>query len=373
VGVGVIMRYLTRDRVRKMQFFGIAFEDMDLESLKKEWGNCEYPLDVYEVFYREVEEHKEDMTKLLPESLKNKIFNEKGDVRKDSLNEGLYKELVVYNQEAKTEWEKACRAVHDEEKRIRRNLSEPIKKLIKLNMHDEKAASISLEGEKLIIELENHSWGKPLLIFKGVGKPHILIEAYPAWWLYNELFKLDNGKYEYNILFEQGEASIVFEDFEIQAKTKQFLSGIIDDFSPEAFFREVSNCIGEKERFAGRNSLSKLEKEIALLNEFLTSLIYDSISPKFGFEEGGFKVIEAFPKYKLDKIIDLLSITGPKYLHRITMEAKVVFEETCSREKSDKIIGLDDRIKRRYRTKQGKTGEIFAAFTDYIKAYRDKF
>jgi len=211
-------------------------------------------------------------------------------------------------------------------------------------------------------------------------------------------------------LFNQGEISIVFTDFEIHTKIKKYLSNIIEDFSPEAvkikldevvkqsikrdgnrpneetisyltnellgdtgFFQRVSECIGYKEHFAGRNSLNKVEKDISLLNEFLSNLIYDSVSAKSGFRNGGFHNIETYPKSKIDKIIRLLSKVGPKYLYRITMEAKNIFEETCEEEKTQKIKRLNARIKRRYRNSHGNADEIFVSFTNNIKANKDNF
>jgi hypothetical protein len=93
------MRCLTRDMQRKMQFFSFAFEGMDLLSLIEEWSKCEHPLDVYEVFYQDAAQHKEDMIRLLPEHLKSRIFNGDGSIKKDILNEDLYRELVHYRQE----------------------------------------------------------------------------------------------------------------------------------------------------------------------------------------------------------------------------------------------------------------------------------
>jgi len=405
------MRYLTRDMERKMQFFGIAFESIDLHSLIEEWGNSEHPLDVYKVYYENIEEHKEDMLKLLPKDLKNKIFNNDGSIKKDVLNDELYRELVAYKKDFSNEWEKACLTVVEEEKKVSKTLPKSIKGLKKLHMHDERVTAIYFkENNKLIIELEEHIWGKPLLIFKGVEKAEILNELYPAWWIYNELFGLENGKYEFNVLFNQGEVSIVFTDFEICTKTKKYLLNIIEDFSPEAikikldefvkesnerdgsapneetisyltnelfgdagFFQNVSQCIGYKAHFAGINSLNKIEKEIDLINEFISNLIYDSVSAKSGFSKGGFHKIETYPKWKIDKIIKLLSKMGPKYLYRITMEAKNIFEETSEEERVQKIKRLNARIKRRYRHPRGSADEIFAAFTNYIKANKDDF
>lgn len=405
------MRYLTRDMQMKMQFFGIAFEGTDLHSLINKWGSSEYSLDVYEIYYNNIEENKDAMLRLLPKDLKNKIFNSDGSIKKDALNDELYRELVAYKKEFSNEWEKSCFKVVEEEKRIRKTLPKSIKKLKNLHMHDESVAAIYFEdNNKFVVELEERIWGKPLLIFKGVEKADILNELYPAWWLYDELFGLESGKYEFNVLFNQGEISIVFTDFEIHTKIKKYLSNINEDFSPESvkikldevvnqfierdgnipneetisfltnellgdtgFFQKVSECIGYKEHFVGRNSLNKVEKDISLLNEFLSDLIYDSVSTKSGFRNGGFHNIETYPKSKIDKIIRLLSKVGPKYLYRITMEAKNIFEETCEEEKTQKIKRLNARIKRRYRNSHRNADEIFTSFTKYIKANKDNF
>jgi hypothetical protein len=405
------MRYLTRDMQMKMQFFGIAFEGIDLHSLIEEECNSEYPLDVYGIYYNDIEENKQNMRRLLPNDLKNKIFNSDGSTKKDALNDELYRDLVAYKKEFSNEWEKLCLTVVEEEKKIRKTLPKSIKKLIKLYMHDESVTSIYFEdNNKLVVELDERIWGKPILIFKGVEKAEILTELYPACWIYDELFGLENGKYEFNVLFNQGEISIIFTDFEIHTKIKKYLSKIIEEFSSEAinikldevvklsierdgnhpndetisfltnvllsdigFFQKVSECIGYKERFAGRTSLNKVEKEISLLNEFISNLIYDSVSAKSGFRNGGFHNIETFTKSNIDNIIRLLSKIGPKYLYRITMEAKNIFEETCEEEKTQKIKRLNAKIKRRYSNSLGNTDEIFTSFTNYIKANKDNF
>lgn len=405
------MRYLTREMERKMQFFGIAFEGMNLENLVNEWSNSEDPLDVYEIFYKEIEEHKNDMIRLLPMDLKNKIFNYDGSIKKDILNDELYNELVKYKKEFLNEWKESCYSASREEKKIQKSLPKSIKKLRSLCMHDEDVSTIYFEeSNRLIIELQEQSWGKPILIFNGVEKADISNKVYPAWWLYDELFGLDNGKYEYNVLFREGEISVVFNDFEIKAKLRRYIENIIEEFSEEAvnkriseikertieegrkdlseesisylenklfgdmgFYETLTKCISHKMHFAGRNNLSKIEKDILLFSEFLYSLIYDTVSIKSGFKKGGFYNIRGYSKSKLNNILELLSKMGPRYLYRITLEAKSIFEEANEEEKKNKINKLDARINRRYRKKHGKSIEIFSSFANYVKMNKDKF
>lgn len=399
------MRYLTRDMQTKMQFFSIAFEKMDLQSLIEEWSNSEHPIDVYEMFYKDIEHYREDMLRLLPEVLKNKIFNSDGSPKADILNEELYRDMVEYKKGFRSEWKNAWRAVADEMKRIEKTLPESIGNFTKLYLHDEGVTAIYFKGDnKLVIELEEKIWGKPLLIFKGVEKAEILNEIYPSWWLYDELFGLDDGKYELNALLSEGEISIVFTDFEIKTSTKDYLKNVIEEFSPEGakkkieeaikrheqidgkypseetisyiahlntsdeeFFHEVSKYIDEKEHFAGRNSLNKMEIDISLLNRFITKLLWASAGPS-GFTPGGFQNIEAFSGSELDRIINLLSNTGPEYLYRLAVKAKSVFELAGGVEKVQNIKKLNARIKLKYSAPRGNTDEIYRAFADYIKA-----
>jgi hypothetical protein len=405
------MRYFTRDIYKRMQFFGIAHENIDLDTLHKEWTDSEHPLDVYEIFYREVEYQKEDMLRLLPKALKDKIYNFDSSIKKDALNEDLYRELVEYRRSFSKDWEEACEIVWSQRKKLQKKMPVSIKKLDKLSMHDEKVTSIYSGGENtVVVELEERTWGRPQLIFKGVEKADILVDRYPTWWLYEELFSADNGTYELNALFEEGEISIIFSDFEIKVQTKKYLAEVIEECSPhrikaridenikisledggnppceeaisnmikmlssdEEIFNKVSGNIGHKQHFAGRKSLSRAEKDISLFSEFITNLIYSTVSRKHGFKNGGFENIKAFSKSKLNRILELLNETGPKYLYKITLEAKNIFEEVMNEEREEKINKLNSRMIHRYLSTNGKRDEIFTCFVNYIKANRDKF
>ena len=394
-----------------MQFFGIAFNNMDLQSLIKEWTNSEFQLDVYKMFYEDIERKKDDMLRLLPENLKNKIFDNEGNIKKNILSDDLYIEMVKYKEMFHHEWNKACQSVNDENKRIETTLPKSIKKLAELMMHDEEVVSIYLQNNnELVVELKERSWGKRLLVFKGIEKADIPNDVYPTWWLYDELFRVDNNKYEFNVLFSNGEFSITFDNFDIVIQTQKYIYKIIEKFSQEAvetkvdeiikesiekdgdkvqenttssfinstfdgreFFHAVSSCVSEKKHFAGSGSLNEMEQNILLLGNVIMNLIYDLLNPELGLIAGGIHKLATFPKVKLDEIIDSLSRTGPEYLYKIILESKNVFEISNEEEKLEKIKSLNNRMNLRYGVRGSEADEIFNSFANYIKMNVDKF
>ena len=395
------MRYLTRDLEKKMQFFSIAHKGMTLQSLAYRWSNSECPLDVFDVFYRDIEVYKSDMLRLLPEELKRKLFNDNGSIKRKSLNDELYQELVGYKRNFMKEWEEACNALSEERKTIEKAMHKSIKRLAELPMHDEHVTSIHLENETtLIIELEEHVWGQTRLIFSGVERVAIPCIIYPICWLYEELIGAESGLYELNVLFNEGETSIVFSDFRIEVETKKYITGIIDEFSTieamkkideftrnfiritghapgeedmslvrrmassdNELFTRIASCIGHKKNFVGEDNLSNYEENILLLYTFICDLIYDSVDFEYGYRRGGIDNIEAYPKTKLDRIIELLEIVGPEYLYKAITRARKVFEEKKAREK----LKLNARIKLKYNLESMNIDEVYTAFTKYIK------
>ena len=399
------MRYLTSDLQIRMQFFNMAHEGMTLQELVDQWGDPEQRRDVFADFYREIEFQKSDMIRLLPENLKKKLFKDDGSIKRDSLTEELYQELVEYKGKLMKEWEEAWDKIDIERKAIDKTMSESIKKLAELYMHDEQVFSIYYENDTtLILELEDYVWGQSKLVFSGVVSSEIKCDSYPTWWLYEELIGVEKGKYELNVLFSGGEMSVVFSDFRIETKTKKYLPSILEEFSPAGiakkldeytqnslqisgaypteesisfiremvssdsqFFEYVAQCIFKKKHFAGEDSLSEIEKDIVILHLFISDLVYDTVGLEFGIRRGGIDNIEAYSQSRLDRIIEILGDIGPSYLHEIMIKTRKVFELKDEKIRSKEKRRLDARIKLKYKSPSIGLDEIYIAFAGYIK------
>jgi hypothetical protein len=273
-------------------------------------------------------------------------------------------------------------------------------------MHDEQILAIYYENDTtLILELEDYVWGQPKLVFSGVESCEIKCDSYPTWWLYEELIGVEKGKYELNVMFSEGEMSIVFSDFRIETKTKKYLPSIFEEFSPAGiakkldeytknslqisgaypteesisfikemisgdnqFFEIVAQCIFKKKHFAGEDSLSEIEKDIAILHLFISDLVYDAVGLEFGIRRGGINNIEAYSQSKLDRIIEILGVIGPSYLHKIMIETRKVFELKDEKIRTKEKRRLNARIKLKYKSPSIGLDEIYTAFVGYIKA-----
>lgn len=281
-----------------------------------------------------------------------------------------------------------------------------IKTLIKLHMHDQ-YIKIRNMGSKVFLVLEDKPWGNVTLIFKNVEKFENSIVSYPRAWLYEEIFIIEPDKYEINVLFDEGEISVVFTDFEIEAKVKDCISNVLSKYTDEQIetkmkeikdflaqmlenssendelnkkeslfgereqFISISGCINEKKHFVGEGGLTCFEKDIALISIFIDSLIFGIFEPEKGHTKAGFQNLKRFSKTKRKRIIKLLSSCDLAYISNLTQQACEVIEacqeSQCDGEDALKIKKLNEKFKRRYGSRGKKADGIFKAIMYYIR------
>jgi hypothetical protein len=324
------MRYLTEDLYKRMQFFPMFCEEKSFQDFVSDYIE---PVDDF--LFDGMQHYKEDMQRLLPDNLKMKIFDSNGNFRELVLDEELYGEILQYRRNFNLEYENIWQILKSEREKVKSSSKEAIKKLTNLHMHDQQVTEIRKVNNKIFVELEEKEWGMVTLTFTDLEKFEIKGDLNPKWWLYEEIFLIEDNKYEFNVLFDNGEFSVIFSDFEIICEHKKYLNKVLAKYTPEkidekieemmratqntetgiisndeilgikelcfgdrGLIQEILMCVAEKRNFGDSKNLSQFENDISLLGEFIYNLLYDTINQQKGHIKGGFHTCNKLSKVK---------------------------------------------------------------------------
>ena len=97
------MKYLTEDLYKKMQLFQLPLQDgftfEDLEEL--------FEIDVHEFLMQELMAHDQWYDKYLPEELHSRLFDKKGEISFQELDDDLLDMIRQFRSSVEFEWSKA--------------------------------------------------------------------------------------------------------------------------------------------------------------------------------------------------------------------------------------------------------------------------
>ena len=183
------MKYLTEDLYKKMQLFQLPLQDgftfEDLEEL--------FEIDVHEFLMQELMAHDQWYDKYLPEELHSRLFDKKGEISFQELDDDLLDMIRQFRSSVEFEWSKAMAKAKQNRQQVRKTASPALRKLLDMNLAESEVRMIrGIDSREVTMEVYPQ-WDlskKLLLQFKGVkgGWASKLHPDDADWWLADEIF-----------------------------------------------------------------------------------------------------------------------------------------------------------------------------------------
>ena len=124
------MKYLTEDLYKKMQLFQLPLQDgftfEDLEEL--------FEIDVHEFLMQELMAHDQWYDKYLPEELHSRLFDKKGEISFQELDDDLLDMIRQFRSSVEFEWSKAMAKAKQNRQQVRKTASPALRKLLDMNL-----------------------------------------------------------------------------------------------------------------------------------------------------------------------------------------------------------------------------------------------
>ncbi len=209
------MKYLTEDLYKKMQLFQLPLQDgftfEDLEEL--------FEIDAQDFILQELLARDEWYYKYLPEPLRNRLFDKKGEVSFQELDDELLDLIRQYRSDVEFQWAKASAKAKQARQQVKKTALPELRKFLDMDMTDSELRTISgIDTKEVILEVYPH-WdlGKKLLLqFTGV-KGSWATKMHPDdadWWLADEIFADEEREnaYQFHMMFGNSE-SVGFVQF----------------------------------------------------------------------------------------------------------------------------------------------------------------
>lgn len=203
------MKYLTEDLYKKMQLFQLPLQDgftfEDLEEL--------FEIDVHEFLMQELMAHDEWYDKYLPEELHSRLFDKKGEISFQELDDDLLDLIRNFRSSVEFEWFKASAKAKQNRQQVWKTASPELRKLLDMALAESELRSIKgIDSREVTLEVYPH-WDlskKLLIVFSGVkgGWASKLHPDDADWWLADEIFadeERENG-YQFHMLFGNAES-----------------------------------------------------------------------------------------------------------------------------------------------------------------------
>ena len=203
------MKYLTEDLYKKMQLFQLPLQDgftfEDLEEL--------FEIDVHEFLMQELMAHDQWYDKYLPEELHSRLFDKKGEISFQELDDDLLDMIRQFRSSVEFEWSKAMAKAKQNRQQVRKTASPAIRKLLDMNLAESEVRMIrGIDSREVTMEVYPQ-WDlskKLLLQFKGVkgGWASKLHPDDADWWLADEIFADEEREnaYQFHMMFGNAES-----------------------------------------------------------------------------------------------------------------------------------------------------------------------
>ena len=203
------MKYLTEDLYKKMQLFQLPLQDgftfEDLEEL--------FEIDVHEFLMQELMAHDQWYDKYLPEELHSRLFDQKGEISFQELDDDLLDMIRQFRSSVEFEWSKAMAKAKQNRQQVRKTASPALRKLLDMNLAESEVRMIrGIDSREVTMEVYPQ-WDlskKLLLQFKGVkgGWASKLHPDDADWWLADEIFADEEREnaYQFHMMFGNAES-----------------------------------------------------------------------------------------------------------------------------------------------------------------------
>ena len=203
------MKYLTEDLYKKMQLFQLPLQDgftfEDLEEL--------FEIDVHEFLMQELMAHDQWYDQYLPEELHSRLFDKKGEISFQELDDDLLDMIRNFRSSVEFEWSKASAKAKQNKQQVKKTASLELRKLLDMTLAESEVRTIrGIDSKEVTLEVyPQWDLGKKLLIVFGGVKGGWASQLHPDdadWWLADEIFADDEREnaYQFHMMFGNSEA-----------------------------------------------------------------------------------------------------------------------------------------------------------------------
>ena len=203
------MKYLTEDLYKKMQLFQLPLQDgftfEDLEEL--------FEIDVHEFLMQELMAHDQWYDQYLPAELHSRLFDKKGEISFQELDDDLLDMIRNFRNSVEFEWSKASAKAKQNKQQVKKTASLELRKLLDMTLAESEVRTIrGIDSKEVTLEVyPQWDLGKKLLIVFGGVKGGWASQLHPDdadWWLADEIFADDEREnaYQFHMMFGNSEA-----------------------------------------------------------------------------------------------------------------------------------------------------------------------
>ena len=203
------MKYLTEDLYKKMQLFQLPLQDgftfEDLEEL--------FEIDVHEFLMQELMAHDQWYDQYLPEELHSRLFDKKGEISFQELDDDLLDMIRNFRSSVEFEWSKASAKAKQNKQQVKKTASLELRKLLDMTLAESEVRTIrGIDSKEVTLEVyPQWDLGKKLLIVFGSVKGGWASQLHPDdadWWLADEIFADEEREnaYQFHMMFGNAES-----------------------------------------------------------------------------------------------------------------------------------------------------------------------
>ena len=202
------MKYLTEDLYKKMQLFQLPLQDgftfEDLEEL--------FEIDVHEFLMQELMAHDQWYDQYLPAELHSRLFDKKGEISFQELDDDLLDMIRNFRNSVEFEWSKASAKAKQNKQQVKKTASLELRKLLDMTLAESEVRTIrGIDSKEVTLEVyPQWDLGKKLLIVFGGVKGGWASQLHPDdadWWLADEIFADEEREnaYQFHMMFGNSE------------------------------------------------------------------------------------------------------------------------------------------------------------------------
>ena len=202
------MKYLTEDLYKKMQLFQLPLQDgftfEDLEEL--------FEIDVHEFLMQELMAHDQWYDQYLPAELHSRLFDKKGEISFQELDDDLLDMIRNFRSSVEFEWSKASAKAKQNKQQVKKTASLELRKMLDMTLAESEVRTIrGIDSKEVTLEVyPQWDLGKKLLIVFGGVKGGWASQLHPDdadWWLADEIFADEEREnaYQFHMMFGNSE------------------------------------------------------------------------------------------------------------------------------------------------------------------------
>lgn len=199
------MKHLTESLYKKMQLFHLPLENgMTLTDLEEAFG-----IETDEFLRQELLARDEWYDQYLPEPLHSRLFNSRGELSFQKVDDTLLQQIMVFRKTVEQEWARAAAKVHQEKQNLWKTAAPELRALLEMDLTDSEIRRISgIDSKEVQIELyPQWNLGKIITLHFTQVKDSWMGRFHPDdanWWLVDEISADEEqreGHYMLHVLF----------------------------------------------------------------------------------------------------------------------------------------------------------------------------